>query len=207
VVLGIEREGQTSLLRAETFVKRYTDFRAFGPGPIIEGGLARGMDVLAQRVSGPVTGWLGYSFLDAHSRLSDGTRVRSAFDVTHSATGSITAALNAVWSVGSTMRYGTGAPRTPILAGERTSDGRIEPIYGPLMSERLPAYARLDARVMRYIRTPRFLLTTFVEVLNATDRRNVSTFTYDPTYTSRDAVHTFFSKRTIVAGGEFMFRP
>jgi tetratricopeptide (TPR) repeat protein len=207
VVLGIEREGQTSLLRAETYVKRYTDFRAFGPGPIIEGGLARGMDVLAQRVSGPVTGWLGYSFLDAHSRLSDGTRVRSAFDVTHSATGSITAALSADWSVGSTMRYGTGAPRTPIVAGQRTSDGRIEPIYGPLMSERLPAYARLDARVMRYIRTPRFLLTTFVEVLNATDRRNVSTFTYDPTYTSRDAVHTFFSKRTIVAGGEFMFRP
>jgi len=74
------------------------------------------------------------------------------------------------------------------------------------MSERLPAYARVDARLMRYIRMPGYLLTTFVEVINATNRPNVSTFTYDPTYTSREAVHTFFAQRTIVFGGEFMFR-
>jgi hypothetical protein len=74
------------------------------------------------------------------------------------------------------------------------------------MSERLPAYTRLDARVMRHIRMPGALLTTFVEVLNATNRANVATFTYDPTYTSREAVHTFFAKRTLVVGGEFMFQ-
>jgi hypothetical protein len=132
--------------------------------------------------------------------------VRGAFDVTHTATASITAALNADWSVGSTARYGSGAPRTPIIGGQQVPNGGIAPVYGALMSERLPAYARLDARVMRYIRTSRFLLTTFAELLNATNRGNVATFTYDPTYTSREAVNTFFSKRTLVVGGEFMFR-
>ena len=74
------------------------------------------------------------------------------------------------------------------------------------MTERLPAYARLDARVMRYVRLPGVLLTTFVEVLNVTNRANVSTYTWDPTYTAREPVHSFFAQRTVVAGGEFMFR-
>ncbi len=172
VVLGVEREGPTSVVRAEAFVKRYADYRAFGAGSAIEASTARGVDVIAQRMSGPVTGWLGYSLLDAQSELANGTQVRGAFDVTHSATASITAAVNADWSVGTTARYGTGAPRTPILGGQLLN-GRIEPVYGALMSERLPVYARLDARVMRYIRTPNFLLTTFVEMLNATNRGNV----------------------------------
>jgi hypothetical protein len=38
-----------------------------------------------------------------------------------------------------------------------------------------------------------------------TDRANVATFTYDPTYTSREPVHTFFAARTIVLGAEARF--
>jgi hypothetical protein len=205
-VFGLERNGDTGFLRAEAFLKRYSDYRAFGAGPEITGSTARGIDVIAQRSSGPITGFVGYSLLDVESRLASGQLVRGAFDVTHSATASVTTALNRDWSVGTTARYGSGAPRTPITGGTSTADGRIEPIYGTLMSERLPSYGRLDARVMRYLRTPSFLLTTFVEVLNVTNRANVSTFAYDQTYTSREPVHTFFAKRTFVLGGELMFR-
>jgi hypothetical protein len=74
------------------------------------------------------------------------------------------------------------------------------------MSERLPAYARLDARVMRHVRMPRALLTTFVEAINVTDRQNVAAFTHDASYTTREAVPFFFSRRTIVVGAEVMFR-
>ena len=59
---------------------------------------------------------------------------------------------------------------------------------------------------MSYVLLPSVLVTTFVEMLNVTNRPNVSTFTYDPTYTSREAVHSFFAKRTVIVGGEFMFR-
>ena len=205
-VFGVERDVASIFFRAEAFIKRYTNYRAFGAGPEVSASRARGLDILAQRTAGTVTGFAGYSLLDAQSRLRDGKRVRSAFDVRHSATTSLTAALNSDWSVGTTARYGSGAPRTPIIGGAPTADGRVEPVYGKLMSETLPAYTRLDARLMRFIRTRSFLLTTFAEVLNVTDRGNVATFTYDPTYTSREPVHTFFARRTIVLGGEIMFR-
>ena len=206
VVFGVEHDGESTFFRAETFAKRYSDYRAFGAGPDIASSTARGLDFIAQRTSGMFTGFVGYSLLDAESRLKNGETVRGAFDVTHSATSSITAAINRDWSLGTTVRYGSGAPRTPIVGGTKMSDGRIEPDYGDLMSERLPSYARLDARVMRYIRTPAFLVTTFAEVLNVTNRANVTAFTYDPAYTSRQPVHTFFANRTIVIGAELMFR-
>ena len=205
-VAGIERSTASLFIRGEAFIKRYADYRAFGAGPSITGSTTRGLDAIAQRTTGKVTGFVGYSLLDATSRLHDERRVRGAFDIRHSATGSITASLNRHWSVGTTARYGSGAPRTPILGGATTADGRIEPVYGKLMSETLPAYARVDTRLMRYIRTRSFLLTTFAEILNVTDRANVAAFTYDPTYTMREPVHTFFAKRTIVIGGEVMFR-
>ena len=205
-VLGVERDGESTFFRAETFVKHYSDYRAFGAGPEISASSVRGLDFIAQRTSGILTGFVGYSLLDAESQLKNGQTVRGAFDVTHSATSSITAAINRDWSLGTTVRYGSGAPRTPIVGGTNASDGRIEPNYGDLMSERLPSYARLDARLMRYIRTPSVLVTTFAEVLNATNRGNVTAFTYDPTYRSREAVHTFFAKRTVVVGAELMFR-
>jgi hypothetical protein len=59
---------------------------------------------------------------------------------------------------------------------------------------------------MRYVRLPSVLVTAFAEVLNVTNRPNVTTFTYDPTYTSREPVRPFFAKRTIVIGAELMFR-
>jgi hypothetical protein len=206
LVLGVEREGNTGLLRAEIFSKRYRDYRSFGVGPAIRSAETRGLELIAQRLTGKMTGFVGYSLLDATSELESGQRVRGAFDITHSATGSITVSLLQDWSIGTTGRYGTGAPRTPIVGSQKSSDGQTRPVYGALMSDRLPAYARLDSRVMRYIRMPAALLTTYVEVLNLTNRANVATFTYDPSYTSREAVHTFFARRTLVIGGELMFR-
>jgi hypothetical protein len=74
------------------------------------------------------------------------------------------------------------------------------------MSERMPAYLRLDARLMRYARLPSALVTMFAELLNVTNRGNVQTWTYDPTYNSRQPVRAFFATRTIVVGAELMFR-
>jgi hypothetical protein len=206
VVVGVERESSTHLIRAEAFSKRYFDFRPFGSGPAIARAHARGIDLIAQRMVGATTGFVGYSLLDATSTLADSRQVRGVFDITHSATASITSALDANWSVGSTVRYGAGAPHTPILGGAPTADGRTEPVYGALMSERMPAYLRLDARLMRYARLPSALVTMFAEVLNVTNRGNVQTWTYDPTYNSRQPVRAFFATRTIVVGAELMVR-
>jgi hypothetical protein len=74
------------------------------------------------------------------------------------------------------------------------------------MGERMPAYARMDARVMRFMRMPQFLLTTFVEAINLTDRANASAMTYDATYSRRRPIQTFFATRTFVVGGELQRR-
>jgi hypothetical protein len=105
-----------------------------------------------------------------------------------------------------TARYGTGAPITPVTGATRSSDGRYTPIYGAVTSERLPAYARLDARVMRFVQTSGFLLTSFVEVINLTDRANTSSVTWDASYSTRRSMHSFFASRTIVAGAEIQLR-
>jgi hypothetical protein len=144
--------------------------------------------------------------IDASVRLADGREARSPFDVTHTATASATLALGDDWSLGSTLRYGTGAPITPVVGIEAPTEERPAPVYGAPSSERLPAYVRADARLMRFVRAPGFLLTAYVEAINLGDRRNVASLSYDETYTSRRPVHTFFATRTLVAGGEIQFR-
>jgi tetratricopeptide (TPR) repeat protein len=207
LVLGLEREGSTTLLRLEGYSKRYSDYGAYGSGSHIVRGAARGLDLLAQRsAGGRLTGWLGYSLLDATAELADGTMARSAVDITHSATAALTAALNSIWSVGTTLRYGTGAPVTPVLGGTSTAAGRMEPVFGAPMSDRLPAYGRIDLRVMRFVPTARALITTFAEIINLTDHTNVSAVSYDASYRTRSETPSFFATRTLVLGAELQLR-
>ena len=206
IVAGVEREGVTTV-RAEVFGKQYDDYSVLGAGPQIRAARARGLDVIAQRAMGTrVAGWVAYSLLDSKVRLADGLVARSPHDVTHSVTASTTATVNRQWSIGTTARYGTGAPVTPVTGATRSSDGQYTPIYGAVTSERLPAYARLDTRVMRFDQTSRVLLTSFLEVINVTGRTNTASVTYDATYSTRRSTHSFFASRTIVAGVEIQLR-
>ncbi len=207
LVAGLERNSLTATLRLEAFTKRYGDYHHLGSGPEVRAGSARGVDLLAQRNDvGRLSGWIAYSLIDASLTLADGSRTRSPFDVTHTATGSATARVTSDWSLGYSVRYGTGAPMTPIVGSTVDAQRATVPVYGATMSERMPAYVRMDARVMRFIRAPQFLLTTFVELLNLGDRANVSAVTYDAEYRRREPIHPFFATRTLVVGGEVQFR-
>jgi tetratricopeptide (TPR) repeat protein len=207
LVAGVEHAGPAATLRVEAYDKAYGDYVAHGAGPAIASGRARGLELIAQRTAGgPLTGWVGYSLLDATVRLHDGRRARSPFDATHSATASAAWAMHADWSLGSTFRYGTGTPVTPVVGTVRPPDGRIAPVYGAPGAERLPDYARLDVRLTRFVRAPAFLLTAYVEAFNVAGRRNVASLAYDAEYRVRRPVHAFFAARTLVAGGELQFR-
>jgi hypothetical protein len=207
VVAAVERVAMTSTVRLEAYDKRYGGYASSGIGPDVRAGRARGVDFLAQRSDAArLSGWIGYSLIDAQLELVDGRSVRSPFDVTHSVTGSVTGRVNEDWSIGSTARYGSGAPMTPVVGSTTNAGGFPMPVHGATMSERLPAYARVDARVMRYIRMPGALLTTYAEVLNLAGRANVSGVTYDASYTTRRPIHAFFSSRTAVLGGELQWR-
>ena len=205
LVLGVQREGPISL-QVEAFVKDYDDYGAFGSGPQIIDGRARGVDLIAQRsVGARVNGWVGYSFLDADLELVDGSTARSPYDITHTATGTVTLRLARGTSLGTTARYGTGRPFTPIVGATETNRG-VVPMYGAPTSERLPDYGRVDVRLMQYLPLSKSLLVGYVEVLNVLDRENVAGYVWDAGYQSRRATNTFYAQRTIVFGFELQSR-
>jgi hypothetical protein len=59
---------------------------------------------------------------------------------------------------------------------------------------------------MRFVRRPKFLFSTFVEVFNLMNRPNASGLTYDATYRTSAPMLSFFATRTLVGGGELQFR-
>ncbi len=122
LVGGVERNGLTSTLRIEAFAKRYGDYRCLGLGPEVRAGNARGVDLLVQRndVSW-LSGWIAYSLIDASLTLADGSRTRSPFDVTHTATASATARVTSDWSLGYSVRYGTEFFRSSTLPSGATN--------------------------------------------------------------------------------------
>lgn len=220
LVAGLERGGAVAW-RVEAFRKTYGRYvaplggaaGAGAPlGPPVAGGRAQGLDVvLRPTTAGRVGGWLGYSLLDADLRLADGRRVRSPVDVTHSLTGVGTVALGRGLSLGATGRYGTGLPFTPVagttpLPGPDGDAGWVLPVWSAPLSARLPAYARLDLRLTETVATRAGLLLAYVEGVNVLNRANTSSYTYDATYRTRHAVHSFFAARTLIVGVEFQPR-
>jgi hypothetical protein len=73
-------------------------------------------------------------------------------------------------------------------------------VYGTPNGERMPAYTRLDGRVMRYLPMNGSVGVLYLEMLNLLDRNNVQAYTYGPGYAERRDVPAFFSNRTIILG-------
>jgi hypothetical protein len=196
LVLGAERGGEPSL-KAEAFVKDYGAYVSAGDGPQAVDGHVAGLDAIVrwsrQKV---VNGWITYSYLDGSVGLADGRSVASSIDVRHSLTGVARVTLPARWEVGTTARFATGRPFTPILG----ADAAGKPIYGDVNGARLPTYQRLDARITRYLPMHTGLGVAYLEMLNLLDRENVQAYTYGPSYATRRAVPAFFADRTLVLG-------
>ncbi|HEU4558421.1 MAG TPA: hypothetical protein VFS20_11250, partial [Longimicrobium sp.] len=195
-VIGAERGGEPSI-KVEGFVKDYDDYAQSGDGPRIVAGRAMGMDAIVRWQRQKVlNGWITYSYLDGSLELEDGREVSSAVDVTHTLTGVARLTLRKGYEVGSTLRLGTGRPFTPVTGAD--AEGRA--VYGTPNGERMPAYARLDGRVMRYIPMNGSVGVLYLEMLNLLDRNNVQAYTYGPGYTERREVPAFFSNRTLILG-------
>lgn len=73
-------------------------------------------------------------------------------------------------------------------------------MFGAVNGGRVPAFARVDARITRYMQLPKAFLVLYPEMLNLTDRRNVTNYTYDSSYTDRIPVEAFFAHRSFVLG-------
>lgn len=202
--LSLEREGRPTI-RVETYVKSYGSYVPEEGELEIGAGRARGLDALVRWAqTDRWGGWISYSYLDGELDLRDAGRVSSEFDVTHSLTAVGTYSLGA-WQIGGTARYATGRPYTPVI-GSQPGDGPPDPVYGLAMSDRLPTYFRLDARLTRFQRVGGRLAVFYLEALNVLDRPNASAVVYDQDWENPRTVGSFFSDRTLVAGVEIDLR-
>ena len=168
-------------------------------------GIARGIDAFAKYggfLETRLSGWLSYSFVQSRRtqtrrRGADVTLERgpTPFALTHQLTAVGKVRVVDMLFAGFTARHATGQPVTPVVDVLPQGDGTYAPIEGPVGSERLPVYRRLDLQLSYYIPLgPGQHLTVYAAVNNALDRANVIDITYTPDYRTRTEQTTNFRR-------------
>jgi hypothetical protein len=201
LVVGGQIDGERRSARIELYSKRYRDLALLTRDHDVVGGgrgTSRGADLwLKGPVFAGVDGRLAYSLVSAR-RTDPLTRVvaRAQFDVTHS----ITAMAERRW-LGSIMsaiayRHATGRPYTPVIGATHDSARDVWiPTYGPPMSDRLPAYHRVDISASWFRQFSASLQgVVFWSVSNVLDRENVHAYQYSPDYSVRVPSRSIFNR-------------
>ena len=126
--------------------------------------------------------------------------------MTHTLTTVVKYQLASEWQVGTTARYATGRPFTPIVGTTTDPEsGAPRPLFGATNGERLPGYFRLDGRITKVVGLGGGFAAFYLEALNVLGRANVMDYTYDATYEERRPIESFFGERTLVFGVEAQF--
>jgi hypothetical protein len=129
---------------------------------------ARGVEVLLRHdTQGALSGWIHFT----HATVTDeigGRRVPRAWDQRNAATFCVNYKLGTSWNFNAAATWHSGWPTTPLVVSGTGTQVQIE--LGPLRSERLPAYRRVDVRASRRVGA----FTFFVDVFNALNQSNAS---------------------------------
>lgn len=195
-IFGGRTPGPVRALRVEAYRRRIADprpryenlFEAVNFFPeaepdrvhvVPESSRAEGIEVMVQGVAGPrVDWWVNYAYATAEDRLG-GREVARPTDQTHTLNLHLSSRWGERWRVSAAWRYHTGWPTTPAtLEAVADEEGEVElvPVLGPLSSERLPPYHRMDLRASRQWPLRSGRLTFFVDLQNVYNRRNVAGF-------------------------------
>lgn len=200
VVVGLEHSADHLMFRLEAYRKTYADLvlRAETTKYANMGdGVARGIDCFVKYggfLQTRASGWVSYSYL--HSRRLQARDVGdrlvyetapSAFDVTHNLTVVGKVQLMPFMSASMTFRYATGRPVTPIIGAVRhPGKDYYTPIYGPINSQRLPPFVRLDGGLSYFLPFgTSSAATVYGAVSNLLDRANGVRYEYSPDYSER----------------------
>jgi vitamin B12 transporter len=200
LIAGAEYSTELLLCRVEAYRKSYANLvLRSAPSHYMNGGdgVASGIDFFMKYggfLRTPVSGWVSYSHLTSR-RLQARDLVQAmayehaptSFDITHNLTIVCKAQLISLLSIGFTFRYATGVPVTPITGAIRSTDaGYFEPIEGPVNSERMPDFIRLDATLSYFQPFGESNAAIFyVAVTNLLNRPNPVGYEYSRDYTER----------------------
>lgn len=206
-ILGAQIGSGSEMVRVEAYDKRYDDLaQRTRDYDVLAGGTgrARGVDVFAKGTAAlGITGRVSYSFVSSR-RTDPNTAVvtRSGFDITHTMTVVAERTLLGGMRASIAYRYATGRPITPVASATYDATQQVYvPAYGAPLSERLPAFRRLDFSTSYFRQiTPGLQSVVFVSLMNMLDRTNAQGFRYSPDYSRRFVVSSLF-ERSIYFGG------
>jgi hypothetical protein len=148
---------------------------------------ARGVEVYVQR-SGEHWDLSGSYALSSTEARIDGTWTPQFWDQTHAFTLTVGWHPNPRWTLTGAFQAHSGWPFTPQVIEFDTltvfrEEGKETALrwreeFGPLNSDRLPAYHRLDLRVTRSFTTRRGRLDIYLDFFNAYDQENLRSYQY-----------------------------
>jgi hypothetical protein len=93
------------------------------------------------------------------------------------------------WRIAGRFRFVTGNPLTPVTGSTFDADNdAYVPIRGPYYSERVGPFYQLDIRVDKKWIYNRMILTAYLDLQNATNRKNVESVSYAYDYSKRTDV-------------------
>ena len=207
-IVGLEHERDHLHLRAEGYVKPYDRLLiADETGAVVDDGdgWARGLDLFVKYgafLQTRVHGHASYSFVQARRlqvrSLGETSAIESGpapFDVTHNLTVVGKVQLVGGLSAGTTVRYATGQPYTPVVGAVLDESGTYyHPIQGAVGSERLPAFARVDAQLIYYLPFGQNNVVFYGSVGNLFDRDNAFGIEYSPDYSEATIQKTEFHR-------------
>jgi len=147
-----------------------------------ERSLAEGIEVFLRGRVGPRLGWwVNYAYSRTEDELEEGW-VPRRYDQPHALNLDLDYRLSDNWRLNLAWRYHTGWPTTPLTLEQIVGEGgeiELVPVLGPLNSERLPNYHRLDLRVSRFWPTRWGSLMIFADIQNLYNRKNVAGFDFE----------------------------
>ncbi|MEO8347804.1 MAG: TonB-dependent receptor [Acidobacteriota bacterium] len=182
-------------LRAEVYRRTITDPRPryenlFEPFEIFpEGSLdrfrieparsvAEGVELFLQGRNGKrLEWWVNYSLSrseDEMNGVNGVERVPRQIDQRHTFNADLTYRLGRSWDLNLAWRFHTGWRVTPVTLS--TVAGEPVPVAGPLNSQQLPDYHRLDLRLSRRWPLKSGSVTAFLDVQNVYNRKNTAGF-------------------------------
>jgi hypothetical protein len=126
-------------------------------------------------------GWsVGYAFASVEDRFGV-ARVPRAIDQPHALNLGLDVNWGERWRAHADWNGHSGWPTTALSAQVVEQNGvpTVIPVLGSLYGERQPAFHRIDLRLSREQVLPRGVLTLFLDVLNAYDRKNVRGYEID----------------------------
>lgn len=154
-------------------------------------GRATGMEILLSRDS-PVWDWSGSYVLASAEDHIQGAWVPRFMDQRHAFSLTVGYHPNPSWTVSASWHIHSGWPYTPQTIQFDTltvfrGEGENWPLswkedFGPLNSERLPAYHRLDLRATRHFELRKGVLDVYVDLFNAYNQQNLRSYDYGLRY-------------------------